>query len=222
MSLIQQPEARRPARRCPTQESRDPIGYLVAGLNRLAQSDAARPGSACASRPSRSSSPSTRSGFKTDHGASRTFARAGKQGQPGARAHAGQAEGRLRPDPHRGRADARRRRHRVRRRGRPARRGRGRRGVRGPRGRAQGQPARSGCRSSASRRRSAASPRSARRWPAPWSPRRSPRATWASPSPLLAPGSVATALGLWGTDEQQQTYLPAFTGDDVAAPPRSR
>ena len=28
----------------------------------------------------------------------------------------------------------------------------------------------------------------------------------------LAPGSVATAIGLWGTDEQQQTYLPAFTG----------
>ncbi|MBE7324420.1 acyl-CoA dehydrogenase family protein [Nocardioides sp. Y6] len=34
---------------------------------------------------------------------------------------------------------------------------------------------------------------------------------------VLAPGSVATAIGLWGTDEQQQTYLPAFTGDDVAA-----
>jgi alkylation response protein AidB-like acyl-CoA dehydrogenase len=32
-----------------------------------------------------------------------------------------------------------------------------------------------------------------------------------------APGSVATALGLWGTDAQQQTYLPAFTGDDVPA-----
>ncbi|MFC4785000.1 acyl-CoA dehydrogenase family protein [Nocardioides sp. MAHUQ-72] len=33
----------------------------------------------------------------------------------------------------------------------------------------------------------------------------------------LAPGSVATAIALWGTDEQQQTYLPAFTGDDVPA-----
>ncbi|MEQ6899657.1 acyl-CoA dehydrogenase family protein [Nocardioides sp. YIM 152588] len=33
----------------------------------------------------------------------------------------------------------------------------------------------------------------------------------------LAPGSVATAIGLWGTDQQQQTYLPAFTGDDVPA-----
>jgi alkylation response protein AidB-like acyl-CoA dehydrogenase len=30
----------------------------------------------------------------------------------------------------------------------------------------------------------------------------------------LAPGAVATALSLWGTDEQQQTYLPAFTEDN--------
>ena len=33
----------------------------------------------------------------------------------------------------------------------------------------------------------------------------------------LAPGSVATAIGLWGSDEQQQTYLPAFASDDVPA-----
>ncbi len=33
----------------------------------------------------------------------------------------------------------------------------------------------------------------------------------------LAPGSVATALSLWGTDAQQSTYLPAFTGGDVPA-----
>jgi len=33
----------------------------------------------------------------------------------------------------------------------------------------------------------------------------------------LAPGAVATALGLWGTDEQQRTYLPAFTGSEVPA-----
>ncbi|WP_157550632.1 acyl-CoA dehydrogenase family protein [Nocardioides jensenii] len=33
----------------------------------------------------------------------------------------------------------------------------------------------------------------------------------------LAPGAVATALSLWGTDEQQSTYLPEFTGDDVPA-----
>ncbi len=34
---------------------------------------------------------------------------------------------------------------------------------------------------------------------------------------MLAPGAVATAIATWGTDAQQQTYLPAFTGDDVAA-----
>jgi alkylation response protein AidB-like acyl-CoA dehydrogenase len=33
----------------------------------------------------------------------------------------------------------------------------------------------------------------------------------------LGPGSVATALSLWGSEEQQQTYLPAFTGSDVPA-----
>ncbi|GAA4716590.1 acyl-CoA dehydrogenase family protein [Nocardioides conyzicola] len=33
----------------------------------------------------------------------------------------------------------------------------------------------------------------------------------------LAPGSVATAIGLWGSDAQQQTYLPAFTDDAVSA-----
>lgn len=33
----------------------------------------------------------------------------------------------------------------------------------------------------------------------------------------LASGAVATALSLYGTDEQQSTYLPAFTGDDVPA-----
>lgn len=33
----------------------------------------------------------------------------------------------------------------------------------------------------------------------------------------LAPGSVATAIGLWGTDAQQQTYLPSFTGGNAPA-----
>lgn len=33
----------------------------------------------------------------------------------------------------------------------------------------------------------------------------------------LAPGSVATALGLWGTEAQQQTYLPVFTDGDLPA-----
>lgn len=33
----------------------------------------------------------------------------------------------------------------------------------------------------------------------------------------LGPGSVATALGLWGTEAQQRTYLPAFTEDAAPA-----
>jgi alkylation response protein AidB-like acyl-CoA dehydrogenase len=33
----------------------------------------------------------------------------------------------------------------------------------------------------------------------------------------LSSGAVATALSLHGTDEQQSTYLPAFTGDEVPA-----
>jgi alkylation response protein AidB-like acyl-CoA dehydrogenase len=31
----------------------------------------------------------------------------------------------------------------------------------------------------------------------------------------LAPGAAATAIGHWGTAEQQATYLPAFTGENV-------
>jgi len=33
----------------------------------------------------------------------------------------------------------------------------------------------------------------------------------------LAPAAVSNALVLWGTEEQQATYLPSFTGDDVPA-----
>jgi alkylation response protein AidB-like acyl-CoA dehydrogenase len=33
----------------------------------------------------------------------------------------------------------------------------------------------------------------------------------------LAPGAVATAIGLWGSAEQEATYLPAFTSEDVPA-----
>lgn len=35
--------------------------------------------------------------------------------------------------------------------------------------------------------------------------------------PILAPSGVAVALTQWGTDGQQQTYLPAFTGENVPA-----
>ena len=34
----------------------------------------------------------------------------------------------------------------------------------------------------------------------------------------LAPGSVASAIGLWGSDAQQQTYLPAFGAEDGSVP----
>ncbi|WP_408637463.1 acyl-CoA dehydrogenase family protein [Nocardia aurea] len=33
--------------------------------------------------------------------------------------------------------------------------------------------------------------------------------------PILAPSGVTVALSQWGTDAQQQTYLPAFTGENV-------
>jgi alkylation response protein AidB-like acyl-CoA dehydrogenase len=33
----------------------------------------------------------------------------------------------------------------------------------------------------------------------------------------LAPGAVATAIGHWGSAEQEEAYLPAFTGEDVPA-----
>jgi alkylation response protein AidB-like acyl-CoA dehydrogenase len=33
----------------------------------------------------------------------------------------------------------------------------------------------------------------------------------------LSPGAVATAIGLWGSAEQEATYLPAFTGEDIPA-----
>jgi alkylation response protein AidB-like acyl-CoA dehydrogenase len=33
----------------------------------------------------------------------------------------------------------------------------------------------------------------------------------------LAPGAVATAIGHWGTAEQEATYLPSFTGEDTPA-----
>jgi alkylation response protein AidB-like acyl-CoA dehydrogenase len=33
----------------------------------------------------------------------------------------------------------------------------------------------------------------------------------------LAPGAVATAIGQWGSADQESAYLPAFTGEDVPA-----
>lgn len=33
----------------------------------------------------------------------------------------------------------------------------------------------------------------------------------------LSPGAAATAIGLWGSADQESTYLPAFTGEDIPA-----
>ena len=102
-------------------------------------------------------------------------------------------------------------------RGGPPRRRRGRRGVRGARRAAQGQP-----------RDRAADPgraRGARRHlRGALGDGRHPRRRGAGQG-RHGPGRRRASLpapspprsSLWGTDEQQQTYLPAFTGDEVPA-----
>ncbi len=71
-----------------SKETRDPIGYAVAALSRLAQSDLLdRVG--LRKQTEQVVFTTTRSGFKTITAASRQFAKAGKRGKPGARpAHA--------------------------------------------------------------------------------------------------------------------------------------
>ena len=124
---------------------------------------------------------------------------------------------RLRPHPDRGRAAARRRRRpsspprccaprpptRTRRARRPSR--------------CSPRASRSGCRSSACPSRSAASPRSAAVTAGALVAEALAHGDLGLAVATLAPGAVATAIATWGSDEQQQTYLPAFTGDDVAA-----
>src|SRR5918997_4757236 len=68
----------------PSTESRDPIGFLVAGLNKLAQSDLIDK-VGLRKQTEQAVFNVTRTGFKTMTQASRTFAKAGKKGQPGAR-----------------------------------------------------------------------------------------------------------------------------------------
>ena len=80
----------------PGSAKRDPIGYLVAGLNQLAQSDLID--KVKLRKPAEQAVFTvTRSGFKTMTNASRTFAQGRQQGQ--ARRPRGDrpAEGRLRP-----------------------------------------------------------------------------------------------------------------------------
>ncbi len=154
----------------------------------------------------------TSAGFRTVGATSRVFARSGRKGA-GTRVPQRRPDRGLRPDPVRGPADAGRRRHRVRRRGRAPGRGRRQRGLPGARRPARGRP-----------RDRAADPGRAggarghrrgalRRWPARWCTRRWPTATSGWPSPLSrrAPSPPRSAAG--AADEQQATYLPAFTGE---------
>ena len=199
----------------PGSASRDPIGYLVAGLNRLAQSDLID--KVRLRRPAEQVVFSvTRSGFKTVTNASRSFSRAGKRGQQGVRVPAAQPKGVFDLTPTEDEqmlvdvvsefaAEA----------------------VRPAAAEADetcaapddllkasleiglpilGVPESLG---GISEERSAMAGTLVAEALA--------KGDMGLAVATLAPGAVATAIGLWGTDAQQQTYLPAFTGNDVPA-----
>lgn len=199
----------------PSTESRDPIGYLVAGLNRLAQTDLLD--KVRLRKPTEQAVFSvTRTGFKTITNASRTFAKAGKKGQPGTRPTPTAASGvfDLTPGedeqmlvdvvsefaeevvrPAASEAD---------------------KACAAPDDLLKasleiglpilGVPESLG---GVSEERSAMAGTLVAEALA--------KGDMGLAVATLAPGSVATAIGLWGTDAQQQTYLPAFTGDEVPA-----
>lgn len=199
----------------PSSESRDPIGYLVAGLNRLAQTDLLD--KVRLRKPAEQAVFSvTRTGFKTMTNASRTFAKAGKKGQPGTRPAAAAASGVFDLTPGEDEqmlVDV------------------------------VSEFAEEVVRPAAAEADKACSApddllKSSLEIGLPIlgvpeslggvSEERSAMAGTLVAEALakgdmglavatLAPGSVATAIGLWGTDAQQQTYLPAFTGDQVPA-----
>lgn len=200
----------------PSSESRDPIGYLVAGLNRLAQTDLLD--KVRLRKPAEQVVFSvTRTGFKTMTNASRTFAKAGKKGQPGTRPAPAAPSGVFDLTPGEDEqmlvdvvtefAD-----EIV----RPA---------------------------AAEADKACAAPddllKSSLEIGLPIlgipeslggvSEERSAMAGTLVAEALaqgdmglavaaLGPGSVATAIGLWGTDAQQQTYLPAFSAEDGTVP----
>jgi alkylation response protein AidB-like acyl-CoA dehydrogenase len=196
-----------------TKESRDPIGYAVAALSRLAQSDVLdRVG--LRKQTEQAVFTTTRSGFRTITAASRTFAKAGRRGKPGVRPDAAPRTGVfdltptedeqmlvdvvtelatevLRPAA----ADA---------------------------DEACAAPAevlQSGVEvglpilgvpealGGISEERSAMAGALVAEALA--------RGDMGLAVASLAPGAVATAIGLWGSDAQQQTYLPAFSGSEV-------
>ncbi|MDO9495997.1 MAG: acyl-CoA dehydrogenase family protein [Nocardioides sp.] len=199
----------------PSGESRDPIGYLVAGLNRLAQSDLID--RVRLRKPAEQAVFSvTRSGFKTVTSASRTFARSGKPSAPGVRVAAAKPKGVFDLTPTEDEqmlvdvvtefAD-----EVV----RPAA-AEANEACEAPEALLKasleiglpilGVPEALG---GISEERSAMAGTLVAEALA--------KGDLGLAVAALAPGSVATALGLWGTDAQQQTYLPAFTGDDVPA-----
>ncbi|KRA28179.1 MULTISPECIES: acyl-CoA dehydrogenase family protein [unclassified Nocardioides] len=199
----------------PSTENRDPIGYLVAGLNRLAQSDLLDK-VGLRKQTEQVVFNVTRTGFKTMTSASRTFSKAGKKGQPGTRPASAPSTGvfDLTPTedeqmlvdlvvefaeevvrPAASAADA---------------------ACAAPDELLKasleiglpilGLPEELG---GVSEERSAMAGTLVAEALA--------KGDMGLAVATLAPGSVATALGLWGTDAQQQTYLPAFTGDEVPA-----
>lgn len=199
----------------PHGESRDPIGYLVAGLNRLAQTDLLdRVG--LRKQTEQAVFTVTRTGFKTMTQASRTFAKAGKKGQPGVRPANAPATGVFDLTPTEDEqmlvdVVTELATEVV----RPA-----------------AAEANETCQAPDDLLKSSLEiglpilglPEAL----GGISEERSAMAGTLVAEALakgdlglavatLAPGSVATAIGLWGTDAQQQTYLPAFTGDQVPA-----
>ncbi|KRB73919.1 butyryl-CoA dehydrogenase [Nocardioides sp. Root190] len=199
----------------PSTESRDPIGYLVAGLNRLAQTDLLD--KVRLRKPAEQAVFSvTRTGFKTMTNASRTFAKAGKKGQPGTRPANAAASGVFDLTP-----------------------GEDEQMLVDLVSEFAAEVVRPAAFESD---KACAAPdallKSSLEIGLPIlgvpealggiSEERSAMAGTLVAEALakgdmglavatLAPGSVATAIGLWGTDAQQQTYLPAFTGEEVPA-----
>ena len=198
-----------------SQESRDPIGYAVAALSRLAQSDVLdRIG--LRKQTEQAVFTTTRSGFRTLTAASRTFAKAGKKGQPGARPESAARSGvfDLTPTedeqmlvdvvtelatevlrPAAAAADAAC--------AAPAEVLKAGQEVGLP---ILGVPEALG---GITEERSAAAGALVAEALA--------RGDMGLAVASLAPGSVATAIGLWGTEAQQQTYLPAFSEGDAPA-----
>ncbi|GAA3823339.1 acyl-CoA dehydrogenase family protein [Nocardioides panacisoli] len=199
----------------PSNESRDPIGYLVAGLSRLAQSDLIDK-VGLRKQTEQTVFTVTRTGFKTITNASRTFARAGKKGQPGSRPATAPSTGVFDLTPTEDeqmlvdvvsefaeevlRPAATEADHAC---VAPDELLKSSLEIGLP---ILGLPEELG---GISEERSAMAGTLVAEALA--------KGDMGLAVATLAPGSVATAIGLWGTDAQQQTYLPAFTGEEVPA-----